>query len=184
MVVVGEAMRGVLRLGQRVGRFRPEASAARDSTPTNNSKAGGLLDIPRAVSLEARLSDAMGLMIQWFSKLMARERARIAAETLAARCGPKSQSWAVGFLLTRQIDSLFECSVAIVHRQGSIVLVAAGGDRLFGMLSFHIIPLMHADGFLGRVTSLVVPSESADVGSAADSSVLRKITPGRTTARA
>jgi len=47
-----------------------------------------------------------------------------------------------------------------IHRApNSIILVVESDERLVALLSLHLIPLMHADGFLGRVTSLVV-SES------------------------
>ena len=36
------------------------------------------------------------------------------------------------------------------------VFVAASAQRIAGVASFHCIPLFHADGFLGRITSLVV----------------------------
>ena len=38
----------------------------------------------------------------------------------------------------------------------TIVFVAESMNRIVGTLSFHCIPLFHADGFLGRITSLVV----------------------------
>jgi GNAT superfamily N-acetyltransferase len=36
------------------------------------------------------------------------------------------------------------------------VFVAESMNRIVGVLSFHCIPLFHADGSLGRITSLVV----------------------------
>jgi GNAT superfamily N-acetyltransferase len=36
------------------------------------------------------------------------------------------------------------------------VFVAEATQRIVGVASFHCIPLFHADGFLGRITSLVV----------------------------
>jgi GNAT superfamily N-acetyltransferase len=36
------------------------------------------------------------------------------------------------------------------------VFVAESAQRIVGVASFHCIPLFHADGFLGRITSLVV----------------------------
>jgi GNAT superfamily N-acetyltransferase len=36
------------------------------------------------------------------------------------------------------------------------VFVAESVQRVVGLISFHRIPLFHADGFLGRITSLVV----------------------------
>jgi GNAT superfamily N-acetyltransferase len=38
----------------------------------------------------------------------------------------------------------------------TIVFVADTLNRIVGLLSFHCIPLFHADGSLGRITSLVV----------------------------
>jgi len=38
----------------------------------------------------------------------------------------------------------------------SAVFVAESAHRPVGLLSFHCIPLIHEDGFLGRITSLVV----------------------------
>jgi GNAT superfamily N-acetyltransferase len=46
--------------------------------------------------------------------------------------------------------------LAIHHPPETIVLVAAIRERLVGLASFHRIVLIHMDGFLGRVTSLVV----------------------------
>ena len=39
---------------------------------------------------------------------------------------------------------------------GTIVFVAECVNRIVGVLSFHCIPLFHADGCLGRITSLIV----------------------------
>jgi GNAT superfamily N-acetyltransferase len=39
---------------------------------------------------------------------------------------------------------------------GSVVMVAEVGGQVAGVLSFHCIPLFHAEGFLGRITSLMV----------------------------
>lgn len=36
------------------------------------------------------------------------------------------------------------------------VFVAESAQRIAGVISFHCIPLFHANGFLGRITSLVV----------------------------
>ena len=42
---------------------------------------------------------------------------------------------------------------------GAFILVAEGQGRLLGLLSFAQMPLLHADGYLGRVTGLVVDAE-------------------------
>jgi len=39
------------------------------------------------------------------------------------------------------------------------VFVAEVARRIVGVASFHCIPLFHADGYLGRITSLVVAPE-------------------------
>lgn len=41
----------------------------------------------------------------------------------------------------------------------SAVFVAEAAKRIVGVISFHCIPLFHADGFLGRITSLVVSAD-------------------------
>ena len=46
----------------------------------------------------------------------------------------------------------------------SAVFVAEAGQRVLGLLSFHRIPLFHADGFLGRITSLIVAPEHRERG--------------------
>ena len=46
----------------------------------------------------------------------------------------------------------------------SIVFVAALELRLVGLASFHRIPLFHADGALGRITSFVVDSSHRKTG--------------------
>ena len=38
------------------------------------------------------------------------------------------------------------------------IFVAESNSQVVGALSFHRIPLFHTDGFLGRITSLVVSS--------------------------
>jgi GNAT superfamily N-acetyltransferase len=42
---------------------------------------------------------------------------------------------------------------------GTAVFIAESDQRLIGVLSFHCIPLFHADGALGRITSLVVATD-------------------------
>ena len=44
------------------------------------------------------------------------------------------------------------------------VLVAESVGRIVGVISFHCIPLFHADGFLGRITSLVVATDCRQHG--------------------
>jgi GNAT superfamily N-acetyltransferase len=39
---------------------------------------------------------------------------------------------------------------------GTAVFVAESAGQVVGLLSFHCIPMFHADGYLGRITSLVV----------------------------
>lgn len=46
----------------------------------------------------------------------------------------------------------------------SAVLVAESSSRILGMISFHRTPMMHADGFLGRITSLIVDAECRQQG--------------------
>jgi len=41
----------------------------------------------------------------------------------------------------------------------TIVLLAESATILAGVLSFHRIPLLHQDGYLGRITSLIVAPE-------------------------
>ena len=36
------------------------------------------------------------------------------------------------------------------------VLVAASGERLLGCIGLHAMPLLHAEGALGRITALVI----------------------------
>src|SRR5687768_14398831 len=40
--------------------------------------------------------------------------------------------------------------------EGTVVFVADSANHVVGLLSFHCIPLFHADEPLGRITSLVV----------------------------
>jgi GNAT superfamily N-acetyltransferase len=40
--------------------------------------------------------------------------------------------------------------------QTAAVFVAVCSDEIIGLASFQLIPLFHADGFLGRITSFVV----------------------------
>lgn len=44
------------------------------------------------------------------------------------------------------------------------ILVAECEGRVVGVLSFHCIPLFHSDGFLGRITSLIVAPEHRKMG--------------------
>jgi predicted N-acetyltransferase YhbS len=44
------------------------------------------------------------------------------------------------------------------------VFVAESGECAVGLLSFHCIPLFHADGFLGRITSLIVAPKYRERG--------------------
>lgn len=46
--------------------------------------------------------------------------------------------------------------VASTASADTVVLVAEWSQRVVAVLSFHCIPLFHADGSLGRITSLVV----------------------------
>jgi GNAT superfamily N-acetyltransferase len=39
------------------------------------------------------------------------------------------------------------------------VLIAASGEELLGCVSLHVVPLLHADGNLGRITALVVSEQ-------------------------
>jgi GNAT superfamily N-acetyltransferase len=41
----------------------------------------------------------------------------------------------------------------------TVVFVAESDSRIVGVLSFHCIPLFHAEGYLGRITSLIVASD-------------------------
>ena len=49
-------------------------------------------------------------------------------------------------------NRLAEASVSL-H---TVIFVAESDTQVVGALSFHRIPLFHTDGFLGRITSLVV----------------------------
>jgi len=42
------------------------------------------------------------------------------------------------------------------RRESDIVLVAESDAEIIGVLSFHLTPLFHAPGNLGRITSLVI----------------------------
>lgn len=44
----------------------------------------------------------------------------------------------------------------IQENESDHVLVASGANTIQGLISLHIIPLFHANGFQGRITSLVV----------------------------
>jgi len=57
---------------------------------------------------------------------------------------------------------------AIQESSTDLVLVASGADTILGLISLHILPLFHVNGFLGRITSLVVgeASRGQGVGSA------------------
>ncbi len=46
--------------------------------------------------------------------------------------------------------------LAAYTREGSQVLVAVRDAVVTGFLSFHAIPLFHAEGFLGRITAMAV----------------------------
>ncbi|QDD67265.1 N-acetyltransferase [Herbaspirillum seropedicae] len=47
--------------------------------------------------------------------------------------------------------------IASVQRSSTdMVLVATSAEHVIGCISLHVMPLFHAAGFLGRVTSLVV----------------------------
>jgi len=54
--------------------------------------------------------------------------------------------------------------LACTNADGTAVFVAEVGGRVIGVLSFHCIPLFHVDGFLGRITSLVVAPEYRKLG--------------------
>lgn len=57
--------------------------------------------------------------------------------------------------------SIFEVSERITKctaTPDSNVFVAEADDLVVGVASFHRIPLLHADGFVGRITSLFVAS--------------------------
>jgi GNAT superfamily N-acetyltransferase len=51
-----------------------------------------------------------------------------------------------------------------VASRDTAVFVAESGDWIVGVLSFHCIPLFHADGSLGRITSLVVAPDHRQRG--------------------
>ena len=46
----------------------------------------------------------------------------------------------------------------------TIVFVAESDSRVVGALSFHCIPLFHAEGYLGRITSLIVTPDHRQRG--------------------
>ena len=80
------------------------------------------------------------------------------------RCAQCSDASSVAELLTALG---YPSSVAQVERRlaehltsaHSAVFVAESDRRAVGCLSFHCIPMFHEDGFLGRITSLVVAPE-------------------------
>ncbi|USX11676.1 GNAT family N-acetyltransferase [Oxalobacteraceae bacterium OTU3CAMAD1] len=45
-----------------------------------------------------------------------------------------------------------------------LVLVAAIEDSIVGCISLHLLPLFHADGFLGRITSFVIDQQHRRLG--------------------
>ena len=53
---------------------------------------------------------------------------------------------------------------ALAARSDAAVFVACWGNAVAGVLSFHIIPLFHAEGNLGRITSLVVTKSARTHG--------------------
>ena len=70
--------------------------------------------------------------------------AAVAAELLAELGYPVS------------IDQVVERLARGTAAADNAVLVVEAGGRTVGLASFHRIPLFHADGFLGRITSFVV----------------------------
>ncbi|MGB9983870.1 MULTISPECIES: GNAT family N-acetyltransferase [unclassified Herbaspirillum] len=51
--------------------------------------------------------------------------------------------------------------------QGSstdLVLVATSAEHLVGCVSLHVMPMFHADGFVGRITSMVVDAGCQGIG--------------------
>lgn len=54
--------------------------------------------------------------------------------------------------------------LACADSDGTAVFVAEAAGYVIGVLSFHCIPLFHIDGFLGRITSLVVAPEYRKLG--------------------
>jgi GNAT superfamily N-acetyltransferase len=73
-----------------------------------------------------------------------RDDARTVAELLAALGYPSPVAH-----IERRIA---ECAASA----DTAVFVAESAQRIVGVISFHCIPLFHADGSLGRITSLVV----------------------------
>ena len=53
---------------------------------------------------------------------------------------------------------------ALATRPDAAVFVAHWDNAVAGVLSFHIIPLFHAEGNLGRITSLVVTKSARTHG--------------------
>jgi ribosomal protein S18 acetylase RimI-like enzyme len=60
-----------------------------------------------------------------------------------------------------QVERRIVASLTTVDTAG---FVAESGERAVGLLSFHCIPLFHADGLLGRITSLIVAPEYRERG--------------------
>jgi GNAT superfamily N-acetyltransferase len=62
----------------------------------------------------------------------------------------------LGYSVTEQFvrDRLTELSSSVAD----IVFIVDCGGEIAGFLSFHLIPLWHVDGNLGRITALVVSS--------------------------
>jgi GNAT superfamily N-acetyltransferase len=73
-----------------------------------------------------------------------RDDAPAVAELLAALGYPSP--------VARVVQRIPDCAASA----STAVFVAESARRIVGVASFHCIPLFHADGFLGRITSLVV----------------------------
>jgi GNAT superfamily N-acetyltransferase len=54
--------------------------------------------------------------------------------------------------------------LALLARPDDAVLVAESGEQVIGVASIHILPLFHADYWIGRITALVVRADQRGRG--------------------
>ncbi len=84
--------------------------------------------------------------------------------TLTVRAATESDAPAISHLLSELGYSLkavhVEKNIALLSSNSrDSVLVAEAAASVIGVISFHVIPLFHVVGNLGRITSLVVSSQ-------------------------
>jgi len=90
------------------------------------------------------------------------------AEVVIREARPDDAPVLVQLLATLGYESTFdqvrERIASTESYAGSVILVAEVQGQVAGVLSFHCIPLFHAEGFLGRITSLVVSAAFRNQG--------------------